>query len=834
MYQIRVRQYRGSIPVMEEVWRPAELEEMGEGEQTAELAYRMKTLPLQIRLTCAREEKQRGNGSAGEKRRFRVEAEALEDLEAPVSAALERTEEAWRRENYVFFPAAVYDGNRMESRYLPYPPYCAEKRGDRWIPVITDIPRLSTENAHSRIQFLSGDMSTPACGYYSREKKTGVLLLAKHKENGRYTGFTAEEDADRAVFSISSPGVREKNVYFFGELPDGSGFYPTCGYPSADEGALLKKGEILTLDAECHVFAAGDMEEYFRIFHEVREDLEQGEEFCSIPFSRAYREVKEKFIRMNFDPEGYLRVGTGETIPACWQAGWVGGGMNTWPLLTEDHGTAREQALSTLHFITEKLQRENGWYVPMYADGQCYGDAFLDTSRPVLLVRKDADLLYFMAKQAMYLREEKKPDNAELSGALEESIARQADAFVRFFEKHGQLGQFIDMESEEILAGGTGSAAIAPAALALTYEYFRGGDAGVSRKEEKYLETAEKLGEYYLERHLRRGVLNGGPGEICQAPDSESAFGLLESFVQLAETTGKEKWIRAAEEAFELAATWVVSYDFDFPKESTAAKLGAHTRGTVFANAQNKHSAPGICTLSGNSLLKLYRLTGEKRYLRWMSRISHALSQFVSLPDRPVDTLEHRPLPAGFFNERVQMSDWEGGHTVGEFLYGSNWPETTMLLTYVEIPGIYVDFDRGTVQCSDHVKAEIIGRVPQTGNVPQSGNAPQARNVPQPGNAPQPGNVLHPDSASQAEDAAVVLCITNPTAYEARVTVLADRSRDGKPLGHGYFGRMKVVTVRPGEEVTAEIAAETVAAEKTAAETAAAETAAEKTETAEI
>lgn len=76
---------------------------------------------------------------------------------------------------------------------------------------------------------------------------------------------------------------------------------------------------------------------------------------------------------MNFSDEGYLMVGIGHTISSHWQAGWVGGGMNTYPFLLEDSGTAREQALSTLHFIAEKLQRENGWYVPMYAKASATG-----------------------------------------------------------------------------------------------------------------------------------------------------------------------------------------------------------------------------------------------------------------------------------------------------------------------------------------------------------------------------------------------------------------------------------------------------------------------------
>lgn len=734
MYQIILRQYNKSVSIQKEVWKPQE--------NTALHEQLFRSVPVRVTL------KQESDGAD---KIFVLSAVALEDCDVPVSLSLEMEKENWRGDEYVFLPAAVYDGNRMESRSLPYPPYCAQQNEDgSWTEVITDIPRL-TGGESSRLQLLSGDMSTPAAGYYSAGEKSGFLLLGCHESKGRYTGFTVEQERGCARFSVSAPGVREKTVYFFGDRSDGSGFYPDCSHESDDEGIILKKGENLTLTVKCCAFEADNINEYLRQVNKRREDLETGSEYCSIPFSAAYDAVKKKCMKMNYSPEGYFQVGIGHTVPAFWQAGWVGGGMNTLSYLLEDDGEARERALSTLRFITTKLQREDGWYVPMYAEGVCYGDDFRDTDLPVLLTRKDADLLYFLLKQAFVLRKRQ-----EVPEGMEESMRRQADAFVRLYKKNGQVGQFINMETETILAGDTASAAIVCGALALAWEYF--GD-------ERYLAAAESLGELYLKKYLRRGLTNGGPGEICQAPDSESAFGLLESYVQLYETTGKGKWLEAAKDAFELAVTWVVSYDFEFPERSTAGKLGMHTRGTVFANAQNKHSAPGICTLSGNSMLKLYRFTGDERYLTWMSRISHALSQFVSLEDRPVDTLDGKPLPAGFFNERVQTSDWEGKHTVGEFLYGSNWPETTMLLTYAEIPGIYVDMDRDIIRCSDHVTAEF----------------------------------------TEKTEGHTVLSVTNPTRYDAVVTLLTDHSENGDKLGHTYWSRMKKINIRSGETVPVEI-----------------------------
>lgn len=734
-YQIVFKEYQDSTPVLEERWKP--------DRSIKEQWKNLEQIPC--RIQCIRSDN-------GAEQRFLLRTEMIHTSKKPISISLELIKEEWTGREYVFMPAAVYDGNRMESKRIPYPPYHAGRGSAGWDRVITDIPHLNKEEKKSGIWLRSGDMSTPALGYFTEDQREGILILANHMVHGRYTGFSISELENQTVFGVSCPAVREEKKYFFGELPDGSGFYPTCEAPSDDVGMTLLEGERVEMEIRYFRFPAENLNEYFTKFNELREEMERGQAFCSIPFSKAYTAVKEKYIHMNFTDEGYYRVGTENDVPpSYWQSGWVGGGMNSYAFLLEDQGLARSQSVSSLKFITEHLQTENGWYIPMYANGQRYGDDFLNKDSPVLLVRKDADLLYFLIKQAFYLKSQ-----GELTAQMESSIASQADAFVRFYQKNRQLGQFINMQQETLLQGDTASAAIISAALALAYEYY---------KRPEYLETAEALGMLYWEEYLKTGMMNGGPGEICQAPDSESAFGFLESCVQLYETTGKEKWLQASREAFELAVTWVMSYDFYFPRRSTAAKMEAHTRGTVFANAQNKHSAPGICTLSGNSMLKLYRFTGDQKYLKWMSRISHGLSQFVSLQERPVDTLAGRALPAGYINERVQTSDWEGKETIGEFLYGSNWPEVAMLLTYVEIPGIYLDLDRKVLQCSDHVNVQII----------------------------------------KDDEMKILLKISNPTTYDAKVTLMTDHSGEGRSIGHLYYENMKKLEISAGMEISVAI-----------------------------
>ena len=58
--------------------------------------------------------------------------------------------------------------------------------------------------------------------------------------------------------------------------------------------------------------------------------------------------------------------------------------------------------------------------------------------------------------------------------------------------------------------------------------------------------------------------------------------------------------------------------------------------------------------------------------------------------------------------ERVNMSDWETKRCIGEVFYGSNWCEVSCLLTYTEIPGVWLLSDTGEVVVFDHVEAEAV------------------------------------------------------------------------------------------------------------------------------
>ncbi len=190
--------------------------------------------------------------------------------------------------------------------------------------------------------------------------------------------------------------------------------------------------------------------------------------------------------------------------------------------------------------------------------------------------------------------------------------------------------------------------------------------------------------------------------------------------------------------------------------------MDIHSGGSVWANVQNKHSAPGMCTHSPASLLKLYRATDDQKYLRLMGQIARFIPQVTSYPERPMYTMSGRALSPGESCERVNLSDWEGLKGVGDSIYSdSAWPEVALMLTCGEVPGVYVRPSCGVVCCADHVDARL-----------ENG----------------------------------VLFITNPTAFDAVVKVMIEDETEVKaPLGLYWQEKMQKVTVSAGTTVRMEV-----------------------------
>ncbi|MEI6971361.1 MAG: hypothetical protein WCL44_07550 [bacterium] len=623
---------------------------------------------------------------------FRVASGAARE----VAVAVEWPVESWSREVFVMLPAAAYNGNRYPSRPYTYPPMVHETAdiGLDAPDLVTDVPRLSSEDgAPSRIQLLTGDLTTPAlCFHNPRAGEAAILLTGQGSSFGSH-GLTVEENSDRtrAVLRLEAPGVRRDTLYTM----------VNTATQSWDRGADWNAGDAVTLRFRLYRFPSANVQALYDRFAQVRKDLTGPVRLQhQLPLSAAFAIAEEKYQRDNWCDEGYYRVGTHGAASTCkyqdWQVGWVGGGIVPAAFLIAGQPESRQRASRNLDWMFERAQHSSGLFYAVYHNGEVSADGFdLPGTERWYMVRKQADALYFVIKAFNVLQGQ---DAAwRLPASWKAGTLRLADRFVDTFRRFGQLGQYLDCETGDVVVGGSTAAAMAPGALALAGQFFA---------KQEYIEVAEAIARQLDERDVQAGITTGGPGEILKCADSESAFAMLESFVALYEVTGKTHWLERAEAMAAQCLTWCASYDHVFPPDSPFGRLDMRAAGSVWANVQNKHSAPGICTISGDSLFKLFRYTGNRLWLDQIQETAHNLPQYLSRTDRPVG--EPPAMRPGYMCERVNFSDWEGRGNIGGSLFGSCWPEVSLFLTAAELPGIYVQPDTGTLCVFDHLDVRVL------------------------------------------------------------------------------------------------------------------------------
>ena len=295
------------------------------------------------------------------------------------------------------------------------------------------------------------------------------------------------------------------------------------------------------------------------------------------------------------------------------QLGWVGGMMNTFPVLYCNDSLHQSRAASTIDFVVDRMQGKSGYFYGFWCDGGVRTELKREIPEELLkdhpdvkvaMVRKNADALLWFCKQFMLLRDQ--GNKSLIKPSWESAAKRLAQAFVNTWEKNGELGQYVDPQNGEIVIFNSTAAAIVPGGLALASKYFNEPD---------FLKAAIDIANYYYNRDVvKLGLTSGHCGDISQDADSESAAGFLESLMALYWATGDRQWLDKAKVQAALVATWTLSYDYNFPPNSDLGKLNVHAAGAYFASTQNKHAAPGICTSSGDYLFKLYRATGERKY----------------------------------------------------------------------------------------------------------------------------------------------------------------------------------------------------------------------------
>lgn len=639
----------------------------------------------------------------------------------------------WSPENYVMIPASVYNGNRNRIVNRDYA--SGLDRSDLYrkdLPQTTSpVPQLSPNAGElSRLEVNSCNTTTPSICLFDRKEKQGFIVLSEqgipYNNEIIDNGFIVEENIDRTLASlvISAPGVRERKPEFIGFSK------------SPDRGIDWKAGEERTIRLRIYQFAAQDMASFLDKFMTVRKSVTgKNNPRNLIPFSEVSRLMCNDIDKRYYKDEKYQFYCPEN---ANWISfGWIGGLINTFPMLALGDEMHRNRVKETFDFGLTLGQGQSGYfYGALNYDGKVFGREGYDEMPEIVLTRKNADILFWMVKQFMLLKAQGHAD--EIKPDWERRVKLLADAFVATWKKNGQWGNFLNNKTGEIAVYNTSSGVMAIGGLALASQYYN---------EPSYLKIAQEAANYYYADFLKWGMTTGACADIMQNSDSETAAGLMTSLMTMYELTNDKHWLEKSRDLANLCATWTVSFDYQLPSNTPLAKLGAKLTGAVWASTQNKHGAPGFCTSSGDPLFKIYRATGDERYASLMYDIVHAHAEGIQ--------------PNGQITERLTYCDADSRGSRGDG-GKTGWNETNGALMAIELPGIYLRTDIDRIFVFDHVKVSVVKR----------------------------------------DKSGVTIQITNPTNYDASVSILAEnKEKASKPLGYTSFPSWRKVSVKPGETV---------------------------------
>ena len=585
----------------------------------------------------------------------------------------------WSSDNFVMIPAVVYNGNRQRIVNREYATGLDKTDYYRKDLALTSnpIPQLSPEfGANSRLEVNISNTSTPLMAYLDRKQQKGVFLFTDQgitwKNELKDHALIIEESRDRSLasFAISAPGVRSRKPEFIGFSE------------SPDRGISVARGDELQIRVTRIEFQADDVSQlYARFMQERKSHVMETTPRNLMPMSEVFKRMAK-----NIDERYYAKDGVGFYCPenADWMSyGWVGGLINTYPMLALADTAHFNRVSHTFNFALPQGRGASGYYYDVLgADGQVIYRDGAKLNPGIGLTRKNADVLYWMVKQFMLL--EKQGKSSLISQEWENSTRQLADAFVKTWQEEGTWGNYLAVESGKVAAYNTTGGAMAVAGLTLAASYFHN---------DNYLAIAKQAAKKYYDEFALVGFTSGACGDILQNADSETAIAFTTSLMTLFEQTGQREYLEQARNLANYTASWTVSFPYRLPENTALAKLGTNLTGAVWASTQNKHGAPGFCTQSGDVLFKLFRETGVSLYADLMRDVIHAHAEGVQ--------------PDGKITERLTYCDADSRGSRGDG-GKTGWNETNGALMALEIPGLYVRKDKGTAYAFDHIVIKTI------------------------------------------------------------------------------------------------------------------------------
>ncbi len=484
--------------------------------------------------------------------------------------------------------------------------------------------------------------------------------------------------------------------------------------------------------------------EFFAAFHDIREPA-PFVRTPRLPMSKAAEIVEWNFNTVDWCKEGfYINASPPDYDPV--RQGCESLSMD-WDLIVGwCAGSITGYAL--LKAGDEQSQQRARAMLDLIAEGGIspsglfwsnYGKGHWDTGNTKIAMhqhmRMPADAAFFFQK-AIALEKSRGWEHPDWVRA----VASNLDAFAKLWRKNRDFGHFVNRETLKIEETGSAAGALCIGGLALGADLPNG---------QEYLAVAQEAADAYFERYVETGWLAGGPLDIGITSDSESATAMLESFVTLYEATKNPQHLKYAQMAADILASWVVSYNAPFPPGTDCDRIKLQTVGGVLANSRNHHIGPTMATSSGDAFLRLYRNTGKAVYLKILQDVVSGLPQYLCY--KPGQFTE---MQVGMMSEQYNMTDELGtrGHI---WQVNASWGATGLLLSYGALPSIYVDRPRRTLAVFDQITAT-------------------------------------------ADYDAQKLNITNPTPYEAHITVATEAEhRAAITLPSGQSRTISLETMEP-------------------------------------
>ena len=583
--------------------------------------------------------------------------------------------------SYVIAPGAIYNGNRFVVSPQRYAPYLLTEGVTPDGPiVVADIPRLSADTGY-RTELAANAFAIPAAGVFDPQQRMGCLVGFDIYGDWGVSGVNLVTLPGEAVRVELCLPVMRKRRYRFCDWED----------VTNEPGMNLEPGKPLRFHARLMPVPADTIPAFIhRVALHGDTCVGSAPRPRSLSFADAAERIEAKQDAHNWNERnGYYQSSLGDK---GWilQTGWVGGGVTMAAMAMSENPERRRRAVRMLDTLCRNAVTPSGYFHGMHN-----GERWLSFGgkrpgcRAFSLIRRPLECTRDVLKVLELLRER----GEKIDPVWEAAAKGNLEAMVSTAERFGHLGYTVDFDTGDVLWGDSACGSFGIEPLVRGAAWF---------KEPRYLETARKLADYYGTHFLDRGYTCGGVGDALMAADTESNYALLAGLVHLHRATGEARWLERAVQAADLFATWVLRYDAKLPAVSPLGRIGIQARGAVFANTQNQHGAPGVCTASCNALLLLHEATGEDRFLHMLVDIAGCISQMIV---RPGDESIWPRLPDGSISERLMTMD--GMCPIGHTASLSTWSEISMLLTARELPAVYQSPVTGTKVAFDPCAAPM-------------------------------------------------------------------------------------------------------------------------------